>query len=251
MPKTPQPFSDHFVIERSSPVPLYHQIAEQLEHAIYSGMLQPEQRIDNELELVKKLSVSRPTIRQAIDVLVKKGLLVRKRGIGTQVASNIIKRQIKLSSLYDDLKKLGRSPATRVLEYSAIVADSELAQRLELGAEKEVVYLERLRLAESVPLALMKNWIPPQIVGFTVDQLESSGLYALLRASGHSPKVAKQRFSAVSAEAKHAELLMVEVGTPLLSMTETVYDESGRPIECADHLYIADSYAVEITVAEQ
>jgi DNA-binding GntR family transcriptional regulator len=75
------------VVNRSSPVPLYFQIAEQIERAVQEGSLSPGERIANEVALADGLGLSRPTVRQAISTLVDKGLLVRKRGVGTQVVN--------------------------------------------------------------------------------------------------------------------------------------------------------------------
>ena len=98
------------VVNRSSPVPLYFQVAEQLEHAIHEGLLVPGDRIGNEVALADQLGLSRPTLRQAIQMLVDKGMLVRKRGVGTQVVHAPIRRTVELTSLYDDLKRAGRHP---------------------------------------------------------------------------------------------------------------------------------------------
>src|SRR5215212_8761174 len=104
------------VVNRSSPVPLYFQVAEQLERAIFDGMLAPGDRIANEVALADQLGLSRPTMRQAIQLLVDKGMLVRKRGVGTQVVNAPIRRTVELTSLYDDLKRSGRQAETQVLD---------------------------------------------------------------------------------------------------------------------------------------
>ena len=91
------------LVNRSSPVPLYFQVAEQLEEAIHDGRLAPGDRIANEVALADQLGLSRPTLRQAIQTLVDKGLLVRKRGVGTQVIQPHVRRSVELTSLYDDL----------------------------------------------------------------------------------------------------------------------------------------------------
>ena len=77
-------------IDRSSPVPLYFQVAQRLEQMIESGEMPPGSRLENEIALADQLGLSRPTMRQAIQHLVDKGLLVRKRGVGTQVVNNSI-----------------------------------------------------------------------------------------------------------------------------------------------------------------
>src|SRR5258708_39635048 len=69
-------------LDRSSPVPLYYQLAQAIEAAIRDGELTPGDRFENELALAKRLTLSRPTTRRAIQELVDKGLLVRKRGVG-------------------------------------------------------------------------------------------------------------------------------------------------------------------------
>src|SRR6478672_2041744 len=81
------------VVNRSSPVPLYYQVAEQIERAILDGHLQPGDRIANEVSLADQLGLSRPTMRQAIQMLVDKGMLVRKRGVGTQVVQGRVRSE--------------------------------------------------------------------------------------------------------------------------------------------------------------
>ena len=104
-------------LERNSPVPLYYQLAQSIEHAINTGALAPGDRLENELSLTSRLGLSRPTARQAIQELVKKGLLVRKRGVGTQVVRSQFRRTEALSSLNDDIIKAGQLPSTRLLEF--------------------------------------------------------------------------------------------------------------------------------------
>ena len=95
-------------VDRSSPVPLYFQVAQHLEHMIESGDLPMGTRLENETDLADQLGLSRPTMRRAIEYLVGRGLLVRKRGIGTQVVQAKVAREVELTSLYDDLAKAGR-----------------------------------------------------------------------------------------------------------------------------------------------
>ena len=95
-------------LDRSSPVPLYYQLAQAIEAAIRDGHLAPGDRFENELDLAKRLTLSRPTTRRAIQEMVDKGLLVRKRGVGTQVVRSQVRRDERLSSLNEDLAKPGR-----------------------------------------------------------------------------------------------------------------------------------------------
>ena len=81
-------------VDRSSPVPLYFQVADQLERAIENGSLPAGVRLGNEVQLAEHYGLSRPTMRRAIQYLVDKGLLVRKRGVGTQVLHTKVRRPI-------------------------------------------------------------------------------------------------------------------------------------------------------------
>src|SRR5690606_7730570 len=103
-------------VDRSSAVPLYHQLAEQFTAAITSGELGPGDAFETELSLASRLRLSRPTVRRAIAELVDRGLLVRRRGIGTTVANRVIHRRDQLTSLYDDLARRGQRPRTELLE---------------------------------------------------------------------------------------------------------------------------------------
>ena len=102
-------------VDRSSPVPLYFQVAQRLQELIESGQLAPGSRLENEVTLADQLGLSRPTMRQAIQYLVDKGMLVRKRGVGTQVVHARVRRTVELTSLYDDLDRTHQRPRTDVL----------------------------------------------------------------------------------------------------------------------------------------
>ena len=120
-------------LDRSSPVPLYYQLAQAIEAAIRDGQLAPGDRFENELDLAKRLTLSRPTTRRAIQEIVDKGLLVRKRGVGTQVVQNPVHRRVELTSLFDDLARAGQEPTTELLDYQVGQADDEVADAAEPG----------------------------------------------------------------------------------------------------------------------
>src|SRR3712207_5723926 len=101
-----------FDIDRSSPTPLYFQLARAIEGAITGGSLPAGSRLENELVLAQQYGLSRPTVRRAVQELVDKGLLVRKRGVGTQVIQPHVRRSVELTSLYEDLVRSGGAPTT-------------------------------------------------------------------------------------------------------------------------------------------
>ena len=238
-------------LDRASPVPLYFQVAQQIESMIDRGELPPGSRLDNELQLADQTGLSRPTMRQAIQYLVDKGLLVRKRGVGTQVVHGQVKRQVELSSLYDDLAHGNQRPSTLVLAAAAVPATDDIAVALRLPPNTEVTYLERLRFARDEPLAIMHNWLPMGIADLSSGRLERHGLYELLRAAGVHMRVASQRIGARAATATEAKLLQERRGAPLLTMTRTTYDDNGRAVEHGAHVYRPTLYTFEIALVER
>lgn len=237
-------------IDRTSPVPLYHQLAQQMTAAIEDGTLKPGDPFENELSLAERLNLSRPTVRRAIAELVERGLLVRRRGIGTTVANQVVHRRDELTSLHEDLERSGRKPTTQVLRLESIV-DERAAHALQLPDDSELIYLERLRLAGDQPLAILTNWLPPMEEPFTAEELAADSMYALLRRRGIRPVVGHQVIGARPATARERRLLDVPKGQPLLTMTRHAYDADGTPVEFGDHCYRADLYAFDITVHER
>lgn len=236
-------------LDRDSPIPLYFQIAENLRRAIEDGTLKPGDRLDNELDLTERLGVSRPTVRQAVQRLVEQGLVVRRRGLGTVIASPRILRSVALTSLYDDLAASHRQPATTVLAMSEIEADDELASVLSLPSGAAVLSVERLRLADRAPLAIMHNYLPSGLLPDpSADALEKTGLYELLRRRGVQLHAGEQVIGARRATPREAHLLQAPRGTTVLTMTRTTFDNDGRPVEYGRHAYRADRYSFKMTL---
>ena len=235
-------------IDRGSPVPLYHQLAEQLGRAVTEGTLQPGDAFENEVALGERLHLSRPTVRRAIQELVDQGLVLRRRGLGTTVANRKVHRRFRLSSLYDDLEREGREPRTRVLELGSVV-DERAAAGLDLAADTPLLRIVRLRLAGDRPLAVLHNWLPPAYADLGREELESQGLYAALRSRGVKPVVAQQSIGARMPSA--AERRLLDLRGPVLTMTRMAYDASGDAVEFGDHCYRASDYTIDLMVDER
>jgi len=233
-------------LDRSSPAPLYHQLASAIEHAITSGVLAPGDRLENELALTGRLGLSRPTVRQAIQELVRKGLLVRKRGVGTQVVHSQFRRDERLSSLNEDLARAGRRPGTTVLELSVGELDAGVRDAIDaVGVpDGEFWRIRRLRLADDVPLAILTNYLPAR---FPLDEaeLQRRGLYACLRSFGVNLKIAHQRISARLMSEEEARLLDEETPAACLTVDRVAYDDVGRFVEFGRHLYHAAHYSIQ------
>lgn len=238
-------------VDRTSPVPLYFQVAQQYEQAIIAGTLAPGDRLDNEIALADAIGVSRITMRQAISILVEKGMLARRRGVGTQVVSGRLRRSLELTSLYEDLDRAGQSPRTTVLALEQRPADDESARELQVEPGTPTWWLERLRFAGEEPLAIMRNRLPVDSVDLTGIDLESGGLYAHLRRAGVTLAVAQQTIGARRATAAEAALLTEKRGAPLLTLNRTSYDHTGRAVEFGQHAYRPSLHSFNLSVVER
>lgn len=229
-------------INRASPVPLWYQLAQGLQGLIESSVLAPGGHLNNELLLSKQLNLSRPTVRRALEYLVDQGLIVRRRGVGTRVVNQKVRRPLALTSLYDDLRAGGQQPTTRLLAHDVQRADAEVAAALEVAEGDEVTRIERLRSVDDQPIARMTNYLPTWLAELTVEALESGGLYELIRTQGIVLHAATQIIGAKRATASEAAVLAEDRGAALLTMQRTAYDDHGRPVEFGRHLYAASRY---------
>ncbi len=243
-PVAPAPAFD---IDRSSPTPLYFQLAQAIEGAIAGGDLPTGSKLENEILLAQRYRLSRPTVRRAVQELVDKGLLVRKRGVGTQVIQPHVRRSVELTSLYDDLSRAGESPSTEVLSLERMPAPADVAEELGIAAGEEILVVRRLRRSRGEPLALLTNYLPGRFRPAVAD-LTEHGLYQYLRAQGVHLRVAHQRIGARLARAEEARLLDEAPGSALLTVQRTAFDDQGTAIEYGQQVYRASRYDVETTL---
>jgi DNA-binding GntR family transcriptional regulator len=237
-----------FTVDRVSPIPLYFQVASHLLGLIESDTIPVGTRFENEVDLADRLGVSRPTMRRAMHYLVERGMVVRKRGVGTLVVQPRVRRTIELSSLFDDLAKAGRRPFTQVRALE-IVPAADAAAELGVGEDEPIYHVERVRYADGDPLAILVNSIPTSVLSLTVEDLTAHGLYNLLRAAGREPRNATQIIGARAATAGDARVLDERRGAALLTMSRTAFDVNGRVVDYGTHVYRAGRYAFELTLA--
>lgn len=233
-------------LDRGSPVPLWFQAAQGMEQLIVEGALPPGSRLDNEISLSKRLRLSRPTVRRAMEHLVDQALIVRRRGIGTTVVQPKVRRPLRLSSLYDDLDKTGQNPTTEVWINEVVPADAAVAAALGLDEGVDVVHLVRLRSAGGQPIALLTNYLPAGLAQLSTEDVQRNGLYELLRREGIVLHAATQTVGARRATAQEARTLVESRGAALLTMERTAYDDAGRAVEHGSHVYAASRYSFEV-----
>jgi GntR family transcriptional regulator len=232
-------------LERNSPVPLYYQLAQSIENAIATGALAPGDRLENELALTSRLGLSRPTARQAIHELVKKGLVVRKRGVGTQVVRSKFTRDERLTSLNDDLIKAGKVPTTQLLAFQRVPVDEDLVESIDADLpDLELIKVRRLRLADGIPLAILTNFLPVRL-NISEEDMRARGLYECLRSMGVTLKIAHQRIQARLTNQEEAALFDEPMPAACLTVDRIAYDDAGQFVEFGRHVYRATHYSIQ------
>ena len=237
-----------FAIDRNSPVPLYFQVAQHLENAINSGELPTGTLLQNEVDLAQSLGLSRPTMRRAMQHLVDKGMVTRRRGIGTRVVQPKLRRPLELTSLYDDLNRAGKKPTTEVLSFEMVDAEEDVAAGLEIPEGTQVLEIVRVRSAGGEPIAKMTNYLPERLVRFDADDLADHGLYDLIRRQGITLHSATQTLGARTATAAESRLLQESRGGALITAIRITYDDHGQAVEYGSHIYAASRYTFEINL---
>lgn len=198
--------------------------------------------------LCREFDVSRMTARNAVQRLVQDGLVERVPGLGTFVAEPARHRQASsLLSFSDEMRQLGRIPSSQVLSRGVRPAQQREARRLKLRRGGDVVVLERLRLADGVPVARETAVLVPRLreIVESVD-LERESLHATLVAHDVVPVSGSASINAQAATPTDAKLLRVRRGSPLLVEERLIVDQEGRPIELTESRYAGDRYGLDV-----
>lgn len=207
-------------------------------------------RLPGERELSEQMQVSRDTLRRALKLLEQKKLIEIRQGSGIFVAERPLANQLKLMSFSEEMQQLGLTPSNKLLFNDVIKADVKIANKLNITPGADVFLIRRLRLANDVPVAIERVYLPKAIFPeLAIEQLQTGSLYNLLHEQYEIVvEQAKQQISATVVTAEEAGLLNIPPFSPALLAERTVKDDQGRIIELAKSLYRADRYRFDVLV---
>jgi len=223
--------------------PRYLQLRRRIEKAIETGQLTPGTPLPPEREIATMTTLSRVTVRNAVQPLVEEGLIVQRRGSGSIVAPKLTKVDQSLSrltSFTEDMARRGKSVTDTWLERGISLPSPEETMTLGLTASESVSRLSRLRMSDGTPLAIERASLSTRMLPNPL--IVESSLYAALDEFGCKPVRAVQRISATNLNAQDAELLQVEEGIAGLKITRVSYLESGQVVELTHSIYRGDAY---------
>lgn len=223
--------------------PLYARVEDVLASDIANGTLLPGARLPAEQSLTERFAVSRTTIRQAIQNLIRRGLVEIRRGKGTFVTLPKISQELtELTGFVEDMQVLGRHASARLLDQQIVPADKSVARGLGLAVGTLVVRIQRVRLANDMPLSFDETYLPREIGEKLVKHdLETEPIFTLLEQRYSTPLVeADYRLEAVSANTAVARALGVSAGSPIFLIERTSYTTGRRPIDHEKLYYRGD-----------
>lgn len=236
-----------FNIDHNSSTPLHSQAEKLLRQLINKDEYQKGKLLPSEVDLSKQLDISRNTLRQAINKLVFEGLLIRKKGYGTKVASKGISGRAKnWLSFSQEMKALGIPIHNFELHVSWKVPDNEVALFFGLAPETRILCLEKLRGKENFPFVYFISYFNPEI-GLTGNEDFSQPLYELLQNKYQViASLSYEEVSAVKSNSFLCNKLNIMPDEPVLFRKRFVYDENKRPIEFNLGYYRGDSFVFTI-----
>ncbi|MBN1265610.1 MAG: GntR family transcriptional regulator [Anaerolineales bacterium] len=245
--------ADFSRLDRTSGLPLYIQLKQNLIFAIEHGEWQPGEQLPGEPELCRLYQVSRTVVRQALKEMSYEGRILRMKGKGTFVAEPRASSRSLVHSLtgfFEDMERRGQAPVDRFLERELIPADTKIASYLELQELDPVYKITRLRFISDEPMVLVTSYLPYEKCRKIVEEdLSNRSLYAFLRdCCGLTIARGRRRIDVIVADEVEAEYFQVQRGFPLLRMESVSYSAAGEPIEYFNGLFRTDraSFVVDL-----
>jgi GntR family transcriptional regulator len=240
-------------IDRSSPLPFYHQLKQILLDDIARRNLQPGDRLPGDHELCTTYDVSRTVVRQALAELEYEGVIERVKGRGTFVARTKTPAGLvqSLTGLFEDVAARGNQLRSEVRKLAVVPADASVAADLELEDGHPVIALERLRFVNQEPWVLTITYLPHELApGLLAEDFTSESLYALLEGK-YGVKLVRGRRSveAAVAGAPLARSLNIRRGDPVLVLRNVSYGEDGRPVETFTAFHRGDRSRFEVELS--
>jgi len=231
-------------------IPAYKKVYLSLKKDIREGRYPTGSLLPTEYELELEFAVSRTTIRKAIGLLSSEGYVKKKQGYGTEVLDYSTTQKLNyLTSTSETLKAKGVKVTTRGMVISIVKASQTVSEALEISEGSKVYMIQRVQLADGVPIAIMVNYLKlNEVAGIEEFVGTFTGLYEFLENQYHIIlKSAHEKLSAISADFTESQILQIPVGAPLLLSKRITYTEKG-PLDYSISKLIGDRYEYSVSM---
>lgn len=243
------------MLDEKSPVPLYYQLQEIIRSRIESGQWQPGQQLPPEAELCEEFSLSRGTVRQALADLVREGLLHRRRGKGSFVATPKISQDLMtFATGFSAYAKqvVGTELTNRNISMNVVPANNSVLEQLGMPAGSEVVEVRRVKIASGRPYFMATSFLPKDLVpGLEKEDISEGSLFEFVRDRyGIQVTMVKGWFEPVLVNEYESSILSAEKGSPAMLYQRVRY-AGDKPVMMSKHIIRGDMCRLTFQVNSQ
>lgn len=214
-------------ISKNERIPLYYQLIDIIIEDIESGKFKENDKLPSERELCEKYNISRATVRKAIQQLEREEYVYKEHGKGTFVSPKIFEQKLlKLYSFTEEMKKIGKIPSSKVIDFNIINCNKEIANKMNIEVGKKVYKITRLRLANEKPMMLEDNYLVyKRFPGIKLEDIENEAMYDIMTNKFNvSFTEGEEIFQPVATRKHEAKLLQVSEGFPSMMLKRKTYE---------------------------
>lgn len=243
------------ILDKTNPLPLYVQVADWLESMIKEERYQINTKIPSEGDLAQKFQLNRNTIRQAISMLVQKGFVEKQKGVGTFVKRKSplspIHKFGRMASFIDDFNLDNIVIEDNVILKKKITAGDELAGKLDIKPEDEVVQIDRVRIADKTPLIFERQFYSFRDFGELLEMEIKGSMYQILtKHFAADLNYSIQTLRAVNQVKEITRVLKINPNTPCLFLESLAYNSQNICIEVLQSFYRGDRYLFKVETGQ-
>lgn len=237
------------MINKNSYIPMYEQVANELREDIVSNNFNDNGNIGSQKELVDRFNVSVITIRKALSILEKEGLIIRKQGKGTFANKTLFQDNLKtLTGLSNVISEKGFIPDIEIRTFEIIETPKCFDEQVKMGLEEKCLYIERIHKIENIPVGIAQIYIPYKIgVELSKYEIEKYTIYEIYENKlGIELGKGTQTIKANKADKYLTDILLVEEKSPVLEVERLAFDDKGKLIEYIILSYEYDKYEFKV-----
>ena len=231
-------------ISHESTIPIYIQLRDILAQQISEGKFSPGDKITSENELCKQYQISRVTVRNAIQLLIDEGVIVRRHGKGTFVSSAVVfERKSEMGSFTKSCYLMNKKPGTKLISKKAIKIKGSIAALLCTKENQTVFCIKRLRSVDGTPVIFEIDYFPISSDYIMQVDLENTPLLDSIKENESTGTIVFQEiFDVRFANKEQAESLVCPMHTPLLGIMQTVCSSEGKVLYINEQYIRSDIY---------
>ena len=239
------------ILDKRSPIPLYHQLANWIEARIADDTFQVGEKIPSETQLAEDFDLNRNTVRHALASLSQKGLLERRRGMGTFVRRKALLTPVhrlgRITSFVDDFDINGVEIDDRELSKEVMKASGEIAKKLQLKLNARVICIERIRIADQTPFVLERQYYNYETFkGLHKEKIQGSMYKILVQHYNADLHHSIQTLRAMMPPEEIAKRLEISKTIPCMFLESITYDSHDKPVELLYSFYRGDRYLFQV-----